>query len=376
MKIVFLARSLEVGGAEVQLVALATGLSARGHDVTVVTFYPGGELEEKIADTNVQLISANKRNRWDILAFTCRLAAILRRQEADVIHSFLGPPNLLAAGLSPIMGRTKSVWGIRASDMDLRQYDWTWKLVAGAEKMLSGVPELIIANAEAGRHFAIENGFPKASLKVVPNGIDVETYRPNRSAGSQLRRSWQREPEEIIIGLAARLDPMKDHPNFLTAAANLKSKGWKARYVCIGDGPDEYRDRLHAFSFELGLSEDVVWAGHQKDMTKVFNALDIATQSSAFGEGFPNAVGEAMSAGVPCVVTDVGDAASIVGDVGFVVAKKEPMALAQAWEAWLGLGAQERSELSKRARIRIVENFSVDHMLDNSERIYRTLIEI
>jgi len=374
VKIVFLTRSLEVGGAEVQIVSLAKGLAARGHDVCVVTFYPGGYLEKSISGTNIRLLSVNKRSRWDIIRFIRQLAVILRSQKADVIHSFLGPPNLLAAVLSPILPRTKIVWGIRASDMDLREYDWTWRLVSRAEKLLSRVPSLIIANAEAGKRFARENGYPDESLKVVPNGIDVDIYRPDLQSGDELRRSWQRDPNQTIIGLAARLDPMKDHPNFLQAAALLKAKGFNARYVCVGDGPEKYKQRLHSLCRDFGLGEDVIWAGHQKNMVNVFNALDVSTQSSAFGEGFPNAVGEAMAAGVVCVVTDVGDAATIVGDAGFVAAKRNPAALAQAWANLLQLGTQERRELSVRARNRIVENYSVDRMLDLSETTYRAVV--
>jgi len=375
VKIVFLARSLEVGGAEVQIVAMAKGLAARGHRVGIVTFYPGGDLESEIGNSDIELISVNKSSRWDLAIFTQRLASVLRQMKPSIIHSFLGPPNILAAVLSPVLGDTKIVWGIRASDMDLDAYDWTWRVVARAEKAMSFVPSLIISNSYAGKNFAVSKGFPGDSIAVVSNGIDVARYSPSRSPDNRFDLRWRRNSSEILIGFAARLDPMKDHPNFLEAAAILKATGANVRFICVGDGPNEYKDRLMALTGHLGLTGDVVWAGYESDMPEVYGAFDLYCQSSAFGEGFPNAVGEAMATGVPCTVTDVGDAARIVGDAGYVVAKRDPHALSAAWGRWLALDSTQRKELGICARRRIQQNFSVDAMLDNSETIYRELLE-
>ncbi len=373
MKIVFLTRSLEVGGAEVQIVELAKGLAARGHRIAIVTFYPGGALEREIMETGVMLLSAEKRGRWDIAGFIYRLGRVLRSLQPDVIHSFLGPPNLMAAALAPVHAPSKLIWGIRASDMDLSEYDWTWRLVALIERACSGVPSEIIANSIAGKRYALANGFRRRSISVVPNGIDVQRYQPISAVPTALKRQWQRAGDEVIIGLAARIDPMKDHPNFLRAAACLKSKGVKARYVCVGDGETGYKEFLRDMCRELEISDDVIWAGYRSDMPQVFNSFDLSTQSSAFGEGFPNSVGEAMAVGIPCAVTDVGDAALIVGDTGYVVAKRDPVALSDAWMQWLQLSPEQRRELSGRARRRILENYSTSRMLDSSEAIYRRL---
>ena len=374
MKIVFLTRSLEVGGAEVQIVAMAKGLAARGHDIGIVTFYPGGELESEIDGTGVDLMSVGKRGRWDMTAFTFRLARVLRRLKPSIIHSFLGPPNILAAMLSPVLNNAKIIWGVRASDMELGVYDWSWRGVAKAERLMSPVPTLVVSNSYAGLHFAVSKGFRESSMTVVSNGIDVTKFHPDRNSAHRFKQMWQRNEDEILIGIAARLDPMKDHLNFLRAAASFKATGVNARYICVGHGPSEYESHLRSVTSELGLDDDVVWAGYQKEMSKVYNAFDISCQSSAFGEGFPNSVGEAMASCVPCAVTDVGDSAWIVGDAGYVVAKKDPSALAGAWRKWLELDSFKRAELGILARRQIEQNFSVRVMLDKSEEIYREVI--
>ena len=124
---------------------------------------------------------------------------------------------------------------------------------------------------------------------------------------------------------------MKDHPTFLRAAAQFARQNADARFVCVGDGAAAYRDELRTLTRSLGLDDRLVWAGEHGDVKAAYNAFDIATLSSAFGEGFPNAVGEAMACGVPVVGTDVGDVRPIVGELGEVVAPGQPEPLCAGW---------------------------------------------
>jgi glycosyltransferase involved in cell wall biosynthesis len=123
---------------------------------------------------------------------------------------------------------------------------------------------------------------------------------------------------------------MKDHPNFLRAAARVAGSRNEVRFICIGSGPASYREALLAEARALGLERRMIWTGSRDDMPKVYNALDIVVSSSAFGEGFPNTIVEAMATGVPCVVTDVGDSAAIVGELGWVCPPRDSAALAGA----------------------------------------------
>ncbi|MFQ5485136.1 MAG: glycosyltransferase, partial [Desulfobacterales bacterium] len=116
-------------------------------------------------------------------------------------------------------------------------------------------------------------------------------------------------------------------------------------------------------------SDALIWAGVRKDMTSVYNALDISTSSSFFGEGFPNIIGESMSCGIPCVVTDVGDSAYAIGKTGVRVPKNNPERLAEGWQSLLSQNTSQWQEIKRKARQRIIENFSVQELIAKTEKI-------
>src|SRR5262249_55975595 len=155
---------------------------------------------------------------------------------------------------------------------------------------------------------AAARGFPIDRVAVVPNGIDTDAMRPDAAAGRAQRRQWELPDSAFVIGCVARLDPMKDHTTLINAAAAFARANSDARFVCAGNGSPSYRDALTRLAGSLGLADRMRWVGEIDDVKAAYNAFDIATLPSAFGEGFPNVVGEAMACGVPVVATDVGDA--------------------------------------------------------------------
>ncbi|MGB3635279.1 MAG: glycosyltransferase [Rubrobacteraceae bacterium] len=339
---------------------MATGLHTRGYHVLVVPLYAGGSLEGELRRAGVPVHSPKKKGRWDLAGFLGRLVRILRREKPDVLHGYLGGPNVLTVALKLFVPRASVVWGLRGAALDLARYDRFSRLVLRAESLLARFADLVIINSYVGRDFAIKRGLPPEKLVVIPNGIDTIRFRPDREAGRHVRAEWKVDESQKLVGLVARLIPIKDHSNFLRTAALLAKKREDLSFVCVGDGRPEYRDGLHALSRELGLEKRLIWAGARDDTPAVFNALDVAV-SSSYGEGFPNAVGEAMACGVPCVVTDIGDSAAIVGDTGLVVPARNSEALAQGIE-----GALELSTESE-ARRRVVEDFSISALVSATE---------
>jgi glycosyltransferase involved in cell wall biosynthesis len=367
MKISFLIRSLAVGGSEQQLVEVARGLKRKGHEVIVLVFYPGGPLEEHLTASDVPVISLDKKGRWDIVTFMGRLLGVLREQRADFLYAFLGVPCILTAFVKRFVPELKIVWGVRAANVDLSQYDLFCRIAYGLECRLSSSADLIIANSHAGREYAIEHRFPSKNIVVIPNGIDTERFHPMHDDGFPVRTEWGVEPHEKLIGLVARLDPMKDHPTFIKAASQVAEERFDVKFVCIGDGPVEYKKYLMRLVIDIGLENKLIWAGECRDMPAVYNALDVAALSS-YGEGFPNVIGEAMACEVPCVVTDVGDSALIVGDTGIVVKPRDPDALAAGMNVILAKLEKDRVEKKLRARKRICEHFGIEAMVSQTEK--------
>ena len=326
-QIMFLLRSLNYGGAERQVIVLAGNLRQKGEPVTIATFYPAGPWGKDLEAMGVPLYNLEKRRRWDFLFFL-RLIKHVRKISPVIIYSHLTTANIFAALLKPMCAPVRIVWGVRSSNMDLKRYGWVDRFVYRLECALSRFADLIITNSHAGLHYAIEHGFPKEKLVVIANGIDTNHFSPDPQSRERVRTNFGLAEQDILIGLVSRLDPMKDHPTFLQAAAILSEKH-KVRFLCVGDGPESYRSWLQSMAKELGIDKRVIWLTAVEDMAAVYNAMEVMTSSSSFGEGFSNVIGEAMACGVPCVVTDVGDAKRILGETGCVIppAIQQPCAL-------------------------------------------------
>ena len=373
MKALFLVRDLGVGGSQRQLGVLAAGLARRGHDAAVAVLYAGGALEASLAGSGARLISIEKTSRWDVVAPLARLRRLFVSERPDLVYAFLPTQTTLAALLLPARLETKLVLGLRAGGMQLDRYDALNGLSYRTEAWLSRRADLIIANARAVRADAAGRGLPAERIAVVPNGIDTDAMRPDAVAGRALRRAWGLADDAFAIGCVARLDPMKDHTNLLQAAARFAQEHPQARFICAGDGPAAYRDELATLANSLGLADRLIWAGEVGDVRAAYNAFDIATLPSAFGEGFPNVVGEAMACGAPVVATDVGDTGAIVGAHGEVVPPGRPDLLCAGWTR-LRRRLAKNPDLRTAARDAIVANYGLDAMVRRSEDVLSQLV--
>ena len=142
-----------------------------------------------------------------------------------------------------------------------------------------------------------------------------------------------------------------------------------AKFACIGDGTDSAA--LHEIADAEGIADQTIWSGGRADMPAVYNALDICVSSSVSGEGFPNAVAESMACGTPCVATDVGDSALLVGDAGIIVPAGDPDALA---DGIVALIADRQQYSRERVRQRITDNFGLDRLAYRTEAEFERLL--
>jgi len=365
MKIMFLTRSLNYGGAERQLVVLATGLQRRGHDISVAVFYPNGPLQDDLEQAGVHVHVMEKRHRWDLAGFMFRLYRTVKEQDPDIVHGYLYVPNIFTIILKVLVRRLKIIWGVRACNMDMSQYDWTVRMIFWLSSRLSRYADNIIVNSSSGMNFHVSKGYPDNKIEFIANGIDTNKFQSDVFLREKLRKEWNISEGVIVIGIVARLDPMKNYETFIEAANIMASQRTDICFVCVGDGSAPYNEKLHALGARLESEGRLTWAGARNDMPAVYSAFDILTNSSV-AEGFPNVVGEAMSCGLPCVVTNVGDSASIVGEYGIVVPPGDPVRLNAAWDQALSAGAWNNvSDIRKR----ITENFSVEKMLLRTESV-------
>ena len=328
--IVFLIRDLGYGGAQRQLVELTKHLCKESLNVTVLFFYSGGIFEKELKDSGVQVVCLEKRGRWHLFGFFWNLVKHLKQLHPNVLHGYLGESNVVTVLSKPFFPSTRVVWGIRGSKEEPVDNDRLVYLIEQLEQFLSQFSDLIIVNSHAGQADCLARGFPAGKMMIIPNGIDVEHFKPDQEAGAKVRTEWGISENKVLIGLVGRLNPMKDHHTFLRAVALLCQERQDVHFVCVGEGPENYALELYQQAAQLDISEKVIWAGTRTDMPAVHNALNIAVSASAYGEGFSNAIAEAMACGVPCIVTDVGDSARLVGNTGIVIPPKNPNALKAA----------------------------------------------
>jgi glycosyltransferase involved in cell wall biosynthesis len=371
-RICLLTRTLEhTGGAERQLVNLAFGLKQRDWDVRVICFYGIGLLRSRLEEAGVSVFTTSKRGRWDP-GFLWGLRREIRRVNPAILHSYLEPPNVTAALLGPTLPQTKVVWGVRSSDMERHRYGRTYSFVSSIEARLSSIPNLIIANSRAGRDVAISRGMPAKKIEVVPNGIDVEHFRPNPETAKWFRAELQVDASTRLLGRIARFDPMKDYETFLRGVAIVNER-YKIHVVCVGDAESEQGRMTKTLAEELGLSGKITWLPPRDDVAPIIQSLDMLVSSSAYGEGFSNVIAEAMACGVLVVATDVGDSAEIVHDPDMVARPRDPQALAIAMESGLKLPSDKLIGLKRRNRRRVVENFSLASMVQRTIDAYQRL---
>lgn len=372
MKLLFLIRSLHAGGAERQFVGLVNEMARRGHETHVAVFYTGGIFEQDL-DSSVRLHVLGKSGRWDLVGFIYRWYCLLRVVRPELVHGYLPVQNLLALLARPLISGVRVVFGVRTSFLDFSQYDWLVRLEYFLEARFAHFAHRIVANSESGARWLVTRGVPANLIEVIPNGIDVDRYLPDALGRATVRAEWGIEAAECLVGIVARLDPIKDHEILLRAVASLVCRFPAIRLVCVGEGPAEYVSGLSAMADSHGLSGRLIWAGSRPDIAAVCSAFDIAV-SCSISEGFSNTVAEAMACGTPCVVTDVGDSALIVGDTGIVVPPRDSKALAEAISVLAREPEADRRVRAMTARKRICELYSTRALADRTESLMESLV--
>jgi glycosyltransferase involved in cell wall biosynthesis len=362
--IVHLITGLEIGGAERMLVQLAARTDRDRFPTTVVSMTDAGKLGRTLTAAGITVETLGMRRGVAGPSGLARLGKILRRERPLVLQTWLYHADLLGVAAYWLGGVEHLLWNIRCSE------SIGSKAVRLVLSRLSATPDAVIVNALAGRHFHERLGYRPKHWEHIPNGIDTSNLRPDEAARRRLRAELGIDEAAVAIGLPARYHPMKDHATFLSAAAELAQRRRDAQFVLVGTGIAPQNRELSRAIAAHGLGPRVHLLGERQDMRRVYPALDIASLSSAFGEGWPNVLGEAMACGVPCVATDSGDSAEIIGNTGFVVPPRDPAALAAAWERLAALGPEERRSLGLEARERIVRHFDLDRIVGRYESFY------
>ncbi|HJW34553.1 MAG TPA: DUF2334 domain-containing protein [Holophagaceae bacterium] len=377
-RVLFLIQSLASGGAERQLSELVRHMDTDRFEVHLAVYYdPGYHNDGKFwplveAHPGVKLYSLHKKKGLTgFLTAIPRLFKLARRIRPQVIHGY-SDGNPLALLMGKLLG-AKVVWGIRRTSSHQSSLNERARRLQKWLIRASHFVDLIIFNSEAGRINHAAMGMKPHRAEVVPNGFDVERFHMNPSKGAEQRQVWGVPGHVPLIGVVGRMNPVKDHPTFIRTAARLSSEWPDARFICIGGGPAAYVESLKAQAQALGIGDKVLFPGTCADMPAAYNALNLLILSSS-DEGFPNALGEAMACGVPCVATRVGDAAVLLGNTGLTADIGDDEALAQAAATLLRESEAERSQRALASRQRVSGTFSLEALVQRTENSLLSLL--
>ncbi|MEP0854541.1 glycosyltransferase [Trichocoleus sp. DQ-U1] len=374
MKLLFIITGLSTGGAEMMLYKLLSRLERERFDPVVVSLRERGTLGDRIESLGSPVYTIDMKPGIPTLASIWRLIRTARQLKPDLIQGWMYHGNLAAqlAGITAPQP-VPVIWNIRQSLYSLDSEKAGTAAVIKLLAKLSSYPAQIIYNSKNSAIHHEELGYKADKTKIIPNGFDTDLFAPSTTARNSLRSELGIAEKVFLIGLIGRYHPQKDHANFLQAAAILFQTSPDIHFVLAGTGITRENIALQDVIKTLGLTERIHLLGERDDMARLTAALDIAS-SSSYSEAFPNVIGEAMSCGVPCVVTDVGDSAWMVGDTGRVVPARDPQALANAWKELIALGSMGRETLGHLARTRIIEYSSLDSVVAQYEELYEIVL--
>jgi glycosyltransferase involved in cell wall biosynthesis len=372
MQIIHLITSLDVGGTETALYRLLASMDRSTFENRVICLIPPGPVGEKIASLGIPVTSLNMPPGRPTLAGFIQLISLLRKTKPDILQTWLYHADLLGLLAGKLAGVPSILWNIRSTDMDFSQYRKLSQVVVRSCALLSGFPSAVIANSQAGKNFHEKMGYRPREWVQIYNGINTNEFGPNPAARLKIRQELGLSEIDLLVGMVARYDPMKGYDNFLEAARIVLNVNSKICFVIAGDGALPSNAELWRKIVKHQLTDNIHLLGRRSDIPQLDAALDIYV-SPSITEGFPNAVAETMACGIPCVATDVGDTAKIVGDSGLIVPARNPHLLADGMLKLLRLTDVQRKELGKLARLRIQSEFDLSRMTEQYEALYKRL---
>jgi glycosyltransferase involved in cell wall biosynthesis len=373
MKILHVITSLSVAGAQMMLYKLLSGMDRQRFDSMVVTLADDIPMAERIARLGIPVYALGMRSGASIPLAIWRLIRVASQWRPNLIQGWQYHGNLMAQFAALFLSnRVPVVWNIRHSIYHLGDEKQGTAAVIRLGARVSHKPVHIIyaAQASADQHESL--GYHADRRTIIPNGFDIQSFVPCDEARVQIRAELGVPPCAIMIGLIARFHPVKDHANFLRAAADLLQSHPEVHFLLVGGHVDKQNSALQELIDSLNLDTHTHLLGEQDNIPRIMAALDIVSSTST-GEAFSNVIGEAMACGVPCVVTDVGDSALIVGDTGRVVPPKDPQALADAWREIIQMGRGQRGKLGSAARRRVEEHYSLAGIVARYEKLYSAI---
>ncbi len=360
------------GGAEKTLLRVLASADPAAASMNVVTLIPGDGLLDQFQAAGIPVTCLSRSGgTLSKLLLTGRLTRHLKETRPEVVVTWLYHSNLIGSLAARRAGNLPLVWNIHHSELDHRAKRSTRLVFSLGRRLSHKQPKRVVYVAETGKAAHLRQGYCEQVSTVIPNGFDLNEFRPSDAARFEVRRQLGIGPAAVLIALVARFHPDKDPENFIRAAAHIRAQRPGVRFALCGIGMTPQNGPLMSLLAQHGVGDVCHLLGVRRDVSQLLAAADLALMSSVT-EAFPNVLGEAMACGTPCVSTDVGDVRLILGSTGRSVPVRDARALARATLEMLALPAAVREALGLRARERIREQFALGQIANRHLRLWLT----
>ena len=365
---------LGVGGAELMLRRLIE--SHRSDPLfqhKVISLTSLGVVGKQLQAEGVAVEVMNMRSPMNFPATLWRMTRLLRNQRPDVVQTWMYHADLLGGLAARMAGNKKVIWGIRTTDVSAGGSRATGLVRWLCARLSRWIPHTIVCAAEASRRVHVALGYRADRMTVVPNGFDLPRLQATPEQVAGLRSACGFSADTVVVGTLGRFNAVKDPHNFVRAAGLLAREYPRAQFLMVGRDCNAANVQLMGWIKATGCADRFVLLGERSDAPVCLAAMDVFCLSSRT-EGFPNVVGEAMAMRKACVVTDVGDAAYLLGECGVVVPKEDSAALAEGMSKLVGLSVVDRNFLGAQAHARIATEFTIDRTRERFEAVYANVL--
>ena len=360
------------------LFRLALAEQKRGNQHHVISLMDRGVYGDRLDQANVCVYTLNFKRSKVTFAGLCKLYVLIRKINPDLIQTWMYHSDLIGGAIARLAGMRSIVWGIRHANLNI---DHNSRATLGIVRICAflsrWVPRKIISCSEQATYIHKALGYQADKFIQIPNGYSMERLKPDAVARTSVRAELGIPSDMFVVGMVARFDVQKDHHNLVQALGLLKRRGVPFVCLLVGVGMTESNHELCAWLKVADVVSNVKLLGPRTDVPAVMNALDLHVLSS-LGEAFPNVLAEAMACGTPCVTTDVGDAAAIVANHGWVVAAKNSAALADALtQAHKSFVSDSTAWQARQAacRAHIMANFELEQMCERYRQAWQLCMQ-
>jgi glycosyltransferase involved in cell wall biosynthesis len=367
---------LNVGGAEMMLLKLLWAVDLEKYPSRVISLTDNGVLGTRIESLGIPVTAMGMKPGRFSYRDIKQLSQEIKEQNPDVIQTWMYHADFIGGWAAKRAGVKGIAWNIRNSTLDVRKSKASTLAIVGMCALLSHyVPRRIVVCSQSASRVHQKIGYSANKMVVIPNGFDLDTFKPDPAAGTAFRRTLNLTGYTPVVGLAARFDEQKDHQTFIRSAAIVLKSSPQTHFLLCGDRITEDNQKLLQWVKETGFPANFHLLDRQSDIQTFHAACDVSVSSSAYGESFSNVLGEAMACGIPCVATNVGGAEEVLGDTGIIVPPRDPEALAKGIVKILTLPNDQRQLMGQHSRERILENFDINLISQTYMNFWKELVE-